>query len=372
MHKIIYIVSNLRNTGPTNQLYGIINNIDRSKFTPYIITLSPESEGDSSWARFSSLDVHLDSLNLSRIKGLFCAKKELKHRIEQIKPDIIHTQGVRADVLSSKLSGGCPSLCTSRNYPYADYPAKFGKFRGAAMARQHIAAFRDLNVVACSKTIQSQLGEHGIVARVVQNGVDSDRYRVVKDLAEKEALRQMLGVPEDATVFLSTGSFILRKDMKTLVSAMKRLRSDRKTALVILGDGPQMEMLREMSRDCPVLLPGNVTNVAEYLNAADVFVSSSLSEGLPNSVLEAMSCGLPCVLSDIPSHRELFEEEQGLFFPCQDDDALSGLMMQLDSEKIADLGRRARLVVEEGFSGRKMSQGYQAIYEELIGGINGE
>lgn len=361
-HRIVntlFVVSTLRRTGPTNQLYNLIKHLDRSRFEPHLITLSPEPAQGSAWPDFEAIGVRLYTLGHSRTKGMFFSKKRFRSLVDQIAPDVVHSQGIRADTLNAAVLGDYPSLCTSRNYPVADYPSKFGKLRGNLMARQHFAAFNKLNVVSCSQTIKAQLGKHGIQARVVCNGVDTEAFAPVS-VEQKVALRQKLGLPQDSVLLFSVGSLIPRKDMQTLIAAFERV-SLKNTILVILGDGPLMVALRRQA-GVSVMMPGNVDNVAEYLGAADLFVSSSLSEGLPNTVLEAMAFGLPCLLSDIPSHRELFEDHGGIFFECLGVDALADCLRQIKAMQLAELGSRSRQIVEARFSALKMSQGYQQIY----------
>jgi hypothetical protein len=93
IRKVLYIVSTLRRCSPILQLFNLIKYLDRSKFEPHLITLSPEPQ-DSRWADFQRLGVHLNALGFSRLKGVFLAKRRLEQKIEQIKPHIIHTNGV--------------------------------------------------------------------------------------------------------------------------------------------------------------------------------------------------------------------------------------------------------------------------------------
>lgn len=368
MKKILYITSTLKSSGPTNQLYNLIKYLDRKRFEPCIITLSREPHEKSLWTDFEALNALLSTLGLSRISGLVFSKKKLRSLVDRIVPDIIHTQGIRADMLNAAILKDYPSLCTSRNYPFDDYPTKFGKLRGGLMARQHILAYRKLNVVACSGSIQLQLKSDGIDAGMVQNGVDTEIFHPVSTDAKK-ALRRKLGLPEGEPIVLSVGSLIPRKDKSTLVAAFHQARL-KGARLVILGDGPEKKTLLQQAGQA-VLMPGNVSNVSDYLGAADLFVSTALSEGLPNTVLEAMASGLACILSDIPPHRELFGGGDEMFFRCKDAAALANRIKQIDMMHLAEQGKKARRIAEEFFSAQKMSQGYQQAYLALIGGQNG-
>jgi glycosyltransferase involved in cell wall biosynthesis len=362
MKKILYIVSTLKRSGPSNQLYNIIRYLDRSKFEPYLITLSPEQK-DSRWSDYESLGIQIYSLKMSRLKGFILAKKQIQFLLVKIKPDIIHTQGFRADTLNVKFMNHYVSICTARNYPYYDYTAKYGKIRGNIMAYRHISVLKKLIVIACSMTIQTQLKRENITSAVVQNGVDISIYYKI-DNKKKYDIRKRLGIIEDAFVFVSVGSIIMRKDMQTIIDAFNDARHMRKVQLILLGDGDQLEYLQSQNKNNLILFLGNVNNVIEYLQSADVFISSSLAEGLPNTVLEAMSCGLPCLLSDIPSHREIDKESEWIF-QCKDSMRLALLMEEIEKKDIhylGNLGSQVRKNIELNFSSLKMSELYQDIY----------
>ena len=101
MNNIIFIVSTLRQTGPTNQLLYIIKNLDKNIFNPIVITLSPEPN-NSLKSAFLNEGVEIKSLNLSRIKGYFQGGKIIKKIVDKYNSSIVHTQGLRADELAVK------------------------------------------------------------------------------------------------------------------------------------------------------------------------------------------------------------------------------------------------------------------------------
>ena len=97
------------------------------------------------------------------------------------------------------------------------------------------------------------------------------------------------------------------KSVDTIVKAFDIYKQKRlKAQLLVLGDGAERSYLESLSKDGVHFL-GSVDNVIEYLQISDVFVSAALSEGLPNTVLEAMACGLQTILSNINPHKELAE-----------------------------------------------------------------
>lgn len=363
--KILYIVSTLEQKGPTNQLFYIISNLDKNVFDCKILTLSQEPEL-SFKAKFENAEIEIKCLNTGRISGLFKNKKLINDIVKIYKPDLIHTQGIRADVYAAGLSEKSPVVTTARNFPLDDYPAKFGKAKGKLMANRHVNAFKKLNVVACSHAIQKKLGTVGINSLTIQNGVDIDGFSPLSH-DDKKKVKEHLGIKSPQRIYLTVGSLISRKNVKIQIEAFNKLR-DYNSILLILGDGPQRKELEQAVKGDNVLFVGQVANVKEYLQISYCFISSSLSEGLPNAVLEAMSCGLPVILSDILPHRELVEGsgyEKFLFDPS-DVDLLVKNIHEIGSVYWDGMSQESRQIVEENFTHRKMSTQYQTLYKKLI------
>lgn len=330
-----------------------------------VLTLSPEPKEDSMKSYFTdTLNVEVETLGLGRVKGLLFAKNHIKKFIKDNNIDLVHSQGIRADGLMSGID--IPRVATLRNYPYYDYPMKFGKFKGNLMARNHLKSIKkkpDSNI-ACAKTIADEFKQNSFDLRYIQNGVDTEKYCPLDDKQKKD-LREKLGINNDKKVFISVGSLIARKDMATVIEGFKKCK-DKNSLLLIAGDGAERESLGKIANDNVKLL-GNISNVVEYLQISDCFVSASFAEGLPNTVLEAMSCGLPTILSDIPSHLELYDGEKGNFFEIREVDKLSGLLKKVSSdfEPQKDISLR---LVKENFSAKAMSEKYQRVYEEKLNG----
>lgn len=115
-------------------------------------------------------------------------------------------------------------------------------------------------------------------------------------------------------------------------------------------------------------MPGNVSNMPDYLRASDYYVSSSKSEGLPNGVLEAMATGLPVLLSDIEQHLEVLEpdSEVGLSYTAGDDDDFVNKMCLLLKNEYSYMSNHAIDSVNTYFSAPIMSKNYQALYNNIL------
>jgi glycosyltransferase involved in cell wall biosynthesis len=281
---------------------------------------------------------------------------------------VVHSQGVRADVVAARFLAGLPRVATARNFPHDDYPLKFGRLAGGWMARSHLAAFRrHPNVVACSATLARLLGGEGIAASVIPNGVDIGFFRP-GTAAERADCRARLGLPAEFRIGLVVGALSGRKDPMIVIRSLRAV-DDPGFALVFLGDGPLAAECRAAAAgDTRIRFGGQVADVTPFLRGADFLVSASKSEGLPNAVLEAMACGLRLVLSDIGPHRELLElaPERGVLFPVGDEQALGAALQRTlrdlpPGPPAADAGIATRL------SAGRMSARYQELYLRLAG-----
>lgn len=363
--KILYIVSNLRRCGPTRQLFNIIRHLDRCVFEPHLLTLSSEPE-DSCLVDFENLGVNCRYIGIRRFNGWFMTASHIEDVVGEINPAIIHTQGIRSDALSVRLEHYPLRVATQRNYPYHDYPMKYGAIAGRVIARYHYHLLKKIPcVIACSQSIALMNKKHGLRTAIIRNGVDIGDRSDTSITQSKLTLRSALGVPSAATLFVSSGSLIDRKATDVLIDVFKSC-DHRDRHLLVLGDGYLRKKCQEKAGDSRnIHFVGYVSNVCDYLAAADCFVSTSRSEGMPNAVLEAMNVGLPVILSDIPSHREIIEMDPrvGSLF-CKDDKGM--LQDLLSSFTRSDLASRAsRELVKRKLNACDMSLSYQRKYIEL-------
>jgi len=366
--KVLYIVSTLRSSGPTNQLLGKISNLDKKKFEAKVLTLSPDPSNNRR-DDFVAANIELDSLNLSRVQFQLKGKTLLKQYISAYNPDIVHTTGVRSDIAVSKLKVESKHCMTIRNYAFDDYVAKYGNFIGKIAAKSSSKAMQKCEyVICCSKSLKEMYSE--ILPQelfVVQNGVDTIKYAPLDKKESKINLRESLALPTDKVIITAVGSLIKRKAPISIINAFKNANKENNAVLLMLGDGDLMEDCKKIA-DNNVLLKGNVKNVNDYLKASDIYVSASESEGLPNSVLEAGRCGLNMILSDIPQHREVFENNLDYItlFNVGDDAGLSEAMHKKIAQNNSSINFEIAKFIEVNFANEVMSKKYQEIYDSMI------
>jgi glycosyltransferase involved in cell wall biosynthesis len=171
---------------------------------------------------------------------------------------------------------------------------------------------------------------------------------------------------------LFAGRFDRNKDVPTLAAALARLLSDEPRAHAsCCGEGELHGWFRgEIDRlglGARCHTPGWVTHLWGLMKRADAFVSTSRVEGNPNAVLEAMACGCPLVLSDIPEHRELADASTALFFPPSSPVAAAARLREALADRAASR-HRAELAAARvgGRSIARMAAAYAGLYASLL------
>lgn len=214
-------------------------------------------------------------------------------------------------------------------------------------------------------------------------GVREDKIRVLKNLMEdkkkeimrpRDAVRSELGVPADAFVMGTVSSLYWIKNQKLLIDLLAQPGED-KLFLVLVGDGPLKNDLFEYALRKQVIprvrFTGWRNDVADILNAFDVFILPSLSEGLPISLLEAMSAGIPCIASRVGGVAEIIKDNiNGILVSTADLGDLGRALKRVrdDSEFAQNLVSRGRRVVIDNFSPTHYVNAVYDSYRRLING----
>jgi glycosyltransferase involved in cell wall biosynthesis len=213
---------------------------------------------------------------------------------------------------------------------------------------------------------------------VIGNGFDTDRYRPRYD--SRAVLLSRFGFSADAIVIGHVGRYDVAKGHVHLLEAFSRVRAlFPKAQLVCAGRGVDMEnkelvaIVRRLGLSSCTTLLGEYSAVEHFYPGLDIMCSSSIAEGFPNVVAEAMASGVPCVATDTGASRALVE---GIGFVVEPrssvalGDALCSLCAQSSDERRA-LGSLGRERVRAFHSMRAIAQQYMDLYSSLGGGEGG-
>lgn len=214
----------------------------------------------------------------------------------------------------------------------------------------------------------------GIPARkvtVICNGVDTRRFQA----HDRAAARRALGLPDHCLAIGSVGRLDPVKDHAGLIEAFAEVSEDPRAVLLIIGEGPfrpELERLIE-SRGLAgrVRLLGERHDVPQVLAALDVFVLSSLGEGIANAILEAMATGLPVIATRVGGNPELVVEgSTGLLIPSRSPRALAAALRRYLEEPLlaAAHGRSGRARAVSEFALERMVSAYGDLYARVLTG----
>jgi glycosyltransferase involved in cell wall biosynthesis/O-antigen/teichoic acid export membrane protein len=235
-------------------------------------------------------------------------------------------------------------------------------------------------VVAISEEMRSLLLCMGVAAErihLIPNGIDTDRFAPATD-AQRVELRRRFGLPADRSLVLYVGRLAFSKGVLDLAEAWQTVsRAHPQAHLVLLGSGSHSgddcerrlrEQIHATGLADRVTFAGETDNVHEYLQAADLFVMPSHSEGFCLALVEAMACGLPVVSTPVGVAPELIRDgDNGLLAACrQPGDLARALSSALDhTEQWSTLGAKARAAVAPRFSMPRIACAYQALFDSL-------
>jgi len=223
-----------------------------------------------------------------------------------------------------------------------------------------------LIVRASDRTICVSTAEHdsllaaGVAEQrtvVVHNGV-----KLPTSEAERAKVRTELGISESDPVGIWIGSLDERKDPLAAVRAAEKAE----VVLLVVGDGPLRREVEQAAEE-RVRVLGHRDDVSRLLQAADFFVLTSRREGLAYSLLEAMSYGLPAVVTDLAENVEAVGDT-GVVVPLRDQVTMASAIRRLaeNADERTALGERARRRIDQLFNADQMIARTRAVYDQVL------
>jgi glycosyltransferase involved in cell wall biosynthesis len=234
---------------------------------------------------------------------------------------------------------------------------------------------RDRVVAVGNSVRQALITNEGIPAEriaVIHNGVDL-RHACL-DRPIRCQVRQQLGIEESAVVIIQVARLDPLKDYGTAIRTMARLKELCPQArLLLVGEGPEREKIeQEIARHqvaASIKLLGYRSDVAQLLRAADVMLLTSISEGIPVTLIEGMGAALPIVATDVGGVSEVIHHgDCGYLTPAGDDRALADALFRLASDPAMRerMGRQGAVRARDLFSEERMIQAYRNLYREML------
>jgi glycosyltransferase involved in cell wall biosynthesis len=210
------------------------------------------------------------------------------------------------------------------------------------------------------------------IVEVIYNGASMKMF-TTKNIGKNGSYKSRLGIPEDHLVVAIVGRLHKIKGHVYFLQAAKKILDDfRKVTFLVVGDGELMEPLKEKSQELGieerVVFMGYSDSVSSVLQEVDIKVISSISEGIPLTLFEAMNAALPVVSADVGGIKEILEEgKTGFLVPPKDPDALAEkILLLLTDYKLRLSMSTAAKEAARKFDVSRNVRKFESIYEELI------
>lgn len=371
---ILHVIHHLLMGGMENGLVNLINNIPESKYRHAIACIEDYSDFRN---RIICPNVEVFALKRSKI-GVWRLRRELFELCRRLKPTIVHTRNQSGlDALLPARLAGVPH-CIHGEHGW-DVDNLDGKSWKPKLLRQLHSPFIE-HYITVSKHLQDYLIERvGIKpSRIshIYNGVDTNKFFPLPVKSTDFCLPQRF--QGKGLVLIGTvGRIEPVKDQATLLRGFAKLVATRPhlrdtVRLAIIGGGALLSELQSLAETLNLSdltwFSGAIDNIPDVLRLFDLFVLPSLNEGISNTLLEAMSCGVPIVATAVGGNIELVEEGVcGRLFEPGDIASLQRILAgYLDEpELMRAQGQTARKIALERFSLNTMVENYLAAYDRL-------
>ena len=370
MIRIAHVISGLDTGGAEVMLAKLVGAMDRARFSNSVISLTDRGQLGH---QIESSGVAVYTLGMRRGRPNILALPRLIRLLRTLRPNIVQSWLYHADLLSTLASkySGSPILIWNVRCSNMD----LGQYRSLTRWVQRVLAWRSATPAAvvvnseAGKRQHERLGYRPRRWDVIPNGFDTQRFR--PDSSVRSSVRKEWHVQEDAVIVALVARVDPMKDHAAFLEAAQEVaKARRNVCFFLVGKDTQAlapaVAARGLTERTRIL--GHRSDIECLLPGVDVLcLSSGFGEGFPNVLGEAMSCGVPCVSTDVGDARSIIADT-GIVVPAHDPAALAHAIIDLIDRGPAArelLGRAARARVETEYSLARIVDRYTALYSDL-------
>jgi glycosyltransferase involved in cell wall biosynthesis len=367
--KVVHLVPGLDVGGAEMVLFNLLSRgiADQSE----VISLSTIG---SMGPRFrDELGVPVHELRAGSAAVLLLALARVRRLLRRLQPDVLQTWMYRCDLIGGLAArGGPPVIWNVRASELKTLGVGFGTIAAirASAAASHWLPSRIVCCAEAARAVHQRLGYDAAKMLVIPNGFDVERFR--PDAAARARIRAELNVDDSTPLIGLIARFDPLKGHQHFIAAAGLLPST-DARFVLAGRGVTrenekvMQWIRAAGIEERAFLLGERGDVAAINAAVDIATCSSITEGFPNMVGEAMSCGTPCVVTDVGESAAIVGDT-AVVVPPADPAALAAGWQSLLSRpraELRELGARARSRIVEHYTLDAVARRYRSLYESV-------
>jgi len=372
---IVHLITGLQCGGAENQLQQLVLASDGRRFRHIVISLL---EGGAIASELKAAGIEVYSLGMRRGLPSPAGMVRLVRLLRRLRPSVLHCWLYHAclmGLLGGRWSGIARVIWGLRS-ANAGLRGYSPSTRAVVWLCAKFSSLPDAVVVnsETSRTLHQNWGYNTARARVIPNGVDAQRFS--PDPEARRAVRVELGLGRDSALVGLFARYSTMKDHETFLRAAGLVHAQYPDVRFLMaGDGittdngPLVRLVRENGLQQAAYLLGPRRDLPRLTAALDVSCLSSWSESFPNVVIEAMACGVPCVVTDAGDTRFIVGDT-GRVVPPSAPQALAEAMSALIAVEAAEreaLGQKARERARAKFTLQKTVSAYEGIYDEFSG-----
>lgn len=371
--KIIHIITTLDVGGSEMMLYRLLKHIDRIRFENRVISLVPPGAVGE---MIMDMEIPVESLYMERGRPTIHALYKLVEILKESQLDILQSWLYHADLLglvAGKLAGVSNILWNVRSSNMD--MTQYGPLSGLVVRVCALLSRFPQGVVINSnagKHYHTKIGYRPRRWEFIPNGIDIEYFQ--QNLSARRTMRAEWDIADDVILIGYVARFDPMKDHITFLEAAKRLVSHYpRVVFVLCGDGIDWDnsslvtVIKSLNLHANVRLLGSRSDMARVYSTFDIVASSSLSEGFPNTLAEAMACGVPVVATDA-GDSALIVGKTGLIVPPRSPQELADgwkYMLSIGEASRLELGEQARQRIENRFCLDKMITNFEELYGQL-------
>ena len=373
--KLAVIITKLELGGAQKVAISICDKIDKTKFEPVLICgcggiLDEETRNKIKVIFVKDLVREINPLK--DLKALFSIYKILK----QEKPNIVHTHSSKAGIIgrvAAKLCGIKTIIHTIHGFSFNDTQSFFKKNLFIFLEKFCAKLSNILIPVSTentSKGLKNNIGKKDQYY-YIKLGIDIDNFKHYNQIPN---LRRELNINQTDIIVTTIGPFKPQKNLPDFIKIASNIsKTNKNFKFIIVGDGTLRPSFEQLIKDYDIsnniFLLGWRRDISNILNSSDIFVMTSLWEGLPISTIEAMCCKLAPVVNDVDGQREIIKDGFNGFLirPYDTDSATEKiLLLAQDNNLKTIMGTNAQNTIDKKFSIDYMIKEHENLYIQTI------